>query len=48
MVFLLGLIAWRSVRWTRGASGEHLTAAYVGFGVTLAIYTVVLCGWAWS
>jgi polyferredoxin len=48
MLPMLLLVAWRSVRWTREASGEHFRAALAGFGVTVGLYTVVLGTWAWS
>ena len=48
MLILLGLATWRSVRWTRKASGEHFKAAFAGFGVTMVLYTGILCLWVWS
>lgn len=46
MLPLLILVAYRSVRWTREATGEHFRAALAGFGATTALYTGVLFAWA--
>ncbi|MBM4036078.1 MAG: hypothetical protein FJ291_30460 [Planctomycetes bacterium] len=48
MLILLVLVAWRSVRWIREASGESARAAYSGFAVTTAFFAAALLVWPWA
>jgi len=48
MLILLALVAWRSLRWIREASGEAARAAYAGLGVTAAFFAATLLVWPWA
>ncbi len=47
-LILLALVAWRSLRWVREASGEAARAAYAGFAVTAVFFAATLLVWPWA
>jgi len=47
MLIALVVIGWRSWRWLREATAEHLPAARAGLAITATFFCLILATWPW-
>lgn len=47
-IALLGLLAWRALRWVREMPAESAAAARAGMAGTAVLFTAVLTVWTWT